>query len=528
MRARRFLVGGLLGLLLAVAAAAPAAAHAELLGSDPVPGAQLDQAPAEVLLTFSEPLSAATVTVLDGSGSPVTAGRAGFADPAHRRVRSPLQSGLPTGVYVVNWRVVSADSHPVSGAFSFGVGTAAPAESTVSGGSANETASVARAAFNWLGFIGIAVAFGGVAFLLLVWPAGRRQRIPRLLVAAGMGGAILASIGQLLVQAPYTGQSVAQTINSEFGYLVLARIGLLIVALPLSAVLLGRPRVLWPAGLAAVALAVATLVTWPLTGHARAGDPVWLAVGSEAAHLGAVTVWLGGVVMLVIAALHRRVNRADVLPVVAKFSTLALGCVVVIAVTGSYQAWREVGTLPALLATDYGLLLTVKIAAFAVIVGLGLAARIWIRGRWGTGPAELRRSVTLEIMIAVLILAVTSVLTATPPARTTYSAPLHTTLSAGPYQLDMSVEPARIGANAVSVLVHASDGTAADVDEVRLRVTLADPKVGPLSLTTHRVAPGEFVTHSASFPFPGRWRLEIGVRTGEFDLVYADAQVTVR
>jgi len=552
MKIRQLLAGGALGLLLAVVTAASAAAHAALLSSDPVPGARFDQAPAEVRLTFSEPVSAATVTVLDGNGSSVTAGTAEFADPAHRQVTSPLQPALPTGVYVVSWRVVSADSHPVSGAFSFGVGVAAPAESTVSGTSDSRVASSARATLHWVGFAGVAVAFGGLAFLLLVWPAGRRRRTPRLTVLAGMTAALLASIGQLLVQAPYTGQSLARTINSEFGYVVLARIGLLAVGLPLIAALLGRARAPRPGeplatqaaadspdaarpgptppaaiALAAAVLAVATLATWPLTGHARTGDPVWLAVGSDTVHLGAVAVWLGGVVMLVVAVLRGGANRADVLPIVARFSPLALGCIVVIVISGTYQGWREVGTAPALLDTRYGLLLTAKIALFAVIIGLGVAARQWIRGRWGTAPAGLRRSVGLEVTVAALILALTSVLTATPPARSTYSTPLHTTVAAGSYRLEVSVEPARVGANTVQVLIRTPDGVPVDAPEVRLRIMLADPAVGPLPIAAHRVAAGEFVAHDASFPFPGHWRLGIGVRTSEFDLTNAVTEVTV-
>jgi copper transport protein len=139
----------------------------------------------------------------------------------------------------------------------------------------------------------------------------------------------------------------------------------------------------------------------------------------------------------------------------------------------------------------------------------------------------LRRSVGVEVTVAALILAVTSVLTATPPARSTYSTPLHTTVVAGSYRLEVSVEPARVGSNTVQVLVRTPDGVPVDAPEVQLRVTLADPAVGPLPIAAHRVAAGEFVAHDASFPFPGHWRLGIGVRTSEFDLTNAATEVTV-
>lgn len=518
----------LLGAGLSVGLAQPASAHAVLLASEPLPGQRLDQAPAEVLLTFSEPVSDATISVLDSGGQPVSAGRVGFADSAHRRVVGPLRAGLPKGVYTVSWRVVSADSHPVRGGFSFGVGVDAPLGSEVSTTTAGPLVRVGYAMLRWVGFVGIAVGLGGLAFLLFVWPAGSAQRAPKRIVRGGLAAALLASAGQLLLQPAYAGQSLAHVIGADFGYVVLARIGWLAASLTLAAVLFGRTPARWPIKTAAMALAAGVLMTWPLTGHARAADPVWPAVVAATTHLAAVVVWLGGAVMLAIVVLHGRVARADALPVVARFSPLALGCVTVIAATGTYQAWQEIGTPAALLATGYGRLLTAKIGLLAMILGLGVAAQQWIRGRWGAHPAGLRRSVSLELALAAIILALTSVLVATPPARDTYATPLHTTVDAGSNRLEVQVDPARVGNNTVQIRVLAADGTPVDVPEVWLRIRLANPDVGPLPLTAHRIGPGEFTAHEASFPFPGRWQLTIGVRTSEFDLTNTAVDVTVR
>ncbi|MCI0687821.1 MAG: copper resistance protein CopC/CopD [Sporichthyaceae bacterium] len=538
MRVRTLLAGATLGILLGVAAATPAAAHAVLIGSDPVAGQRLDAAPARVLLSFSEPVGSATVTVLGPDGAPVTAGEPSFVDPAHRQVATELRTGLPDGVYVVSWRVVSADSHPVRGGFSFGVGVDAPAGSEVSGSGAGRLVGVAHAAGRWAGYAGIALMLGGFAFLLLVWPEGRRLREPRRIVLAGAGLTTLATAAQLMVQAPYTDQGLIDTLRGDFGTVLLIRIVLLAVAVVLAELWFGwapAPRQGGPdaarratVATVATALAVAILATWPLAGHPRAADPIWLAVVVDAAHLGAVAIWLGGVAMLVAVVLRSRVSRVEAVPVVARFSPLALACVVVIAGTGSYQAWGEVGTPSALLATTYGQLVTAKIGLFAMIVSLGAVARLWIRGRVGPGPAGLRRSVGMEIAVAALILALASVLTATPPARTTYAAPLHTTVDAGRNRLEVSVEPARVGVNTVRVVVRAPDGSPVDVEEVRLQLRLADPQVGPLQLPVREVARGEFAAADATFPLPGRWQLAIAVRTGEFDQTNTAVDVTVR
>lgn len=104
------------GLLLA----GPAAAHDQLVGSDPADGAVLDQAPPAVVLTFNAdqlPVGAAIVVRdPDGTdqadGAPVVDGRT---------VTQALQDGSPAGVHTVQWRSVSGDGHPIEGTFTFEV-----------------------------------------------------------------------------------------------------------------------------------------------------------------------------------------------------------------------------------------------------------------------------------------------------------------------------------------------------------------------------------------------------------------------
>ncbi len=129
---RSLLALGIAGSFM-LALAWPAAAHANLAGSDPAASALLDQAPAAVTMTFTEPPDPklSIVHVLDVNGSPVEAGPVDAVSGQSDELTIPLPADLPDGVYTVSWRVVSeADGHETVGAFSFGVnvavGTASP------------------------------------------------------------------------------------------------------------------------------------------------------------------------------------------------------------------------------------------------------------------------------------------------------------------------------------------------------------------------------------------------------------------
>lgn len=120
--------------VLGVAAAGPAAAHDELVSTDPADGATVATAPDQVTLTFTDKAIAlgTEVKVTAPDGSVVSAG-----DPqlGPTTVVQPLAPARPAGTYTVVWRVTSADGHPVSGTFHFAatsaVGVAAPTASAV-------------------------------------------------------------------------------------------------------------------------------------------------------------------------------------------------------------------------------------------------------------------------------------------------------------------------------------------------------------------------------------------------------------
>ena len=110
-------------------------------------------------------------------------------------------------------------------------------------------------------------------------------------------------------------------------------------------------------------------------GHAITGRWVVLGVAATVAHLAAMAVWLGG-----LAAIAATVPRQRMLRMATAFSPIALVAVVVLAVTGTLNAWRQSGSWDALVHSRYGTWLIVKLVIIVGVLALALASR-WVTAR---------------------------------------------------------------------------------------------------------------------------------------------------
>ncbi|MEV4432099.1 copper resistance protein CopC [Streptomyces sp. NPDC049585] len=479
--------GALLGALLAALlctltlGATPASAHAALTATDPADGSVAATAPRQVTLTFSEGvlLGADSVRVLDPRGGRVDEGAPHHADGRSETAVVALRGQLADGTYTVAWQAVSADSHPVAGAFTFSVG--APSATTVSVDSVAQHTDAAVSAFYGIGryaaYGGFVLLVGGCVFAGLCGASRAVQR-----VAVGGWVALFASTtALLLLRGAYTGGkglgSVADltlltgVLATKPGVALLSRLLLLSAAAVFLAVLFGsfaredgpveRGRaVAYGLGAGGAVVASGLAATWALAEHASAGVQAWLAMPVDVVHLLGVAVWLGGLAAL-LAALWSgaAVGRTAVL----RFSRAAFVSVCVLVATGVYQSWRQLGSFGALTGTSYGRTLLVKVGLVVVMVTLAAVSRRWT-GRLTDGsttarrtPARpaapapsadpvraaqlarqraaqekaagrrvrdadatrtgLRRAVLAEAAVAAVLLAVTTLLTSTQPGR---------------------------------------------------------------------------------------------------------------
>ncbi|HET9173590.1 MAG TPA: copper resistance protein CopC [Actinospica sp.] len=561
-RARALLATLVVAAGIVLAAAGPASAHATLEGSTPAQDSVVAAAPGQVTLTFDEAVgvSADSIRVFNPGGDRVDDGNTvSTANPDE--IEIGLRSGLGNGTYTVAWHVISADSHPVEGAFVFSVGAASSTKVDEATINVKSSAAVGLfyGALRWLGYLGYALLFGGFAFLALCSPRSASDRRSFRLLALGWTASLAAAIGVLVVQGAYAGELplgsaldssvLSGTLGTRFGQAIVARLILLALVAPLLAATLSRlpeatarGRAYFVAGIGV--LGVLGAATWAAGDHASTGIQVPLAVFSDLVHLTSMGLWLGGLAMLLLVVCRPSSDSAqDVgasVEAVQRFSRLALICIGALVASGVYQAWRNVGSWSALSTTPYGRMVVLKIGGLCILVGLGWMARDWIRrtvehtGRVAVAQAQrmqpsgllskLRRSVALEAVVALVVLAISSILVESQPGRTAEAAQTGPTNATVPFDtgtasgtITIYVGPGTEGANQAHLYLNNAKGLPYDAAQITLRFTLPAQKLGPLTATVVRDGPGHYVDQPLALSFPGTWTLSVTIRSDDFD-----------
>ncbi|MET7679493.1 copper resistance protein CopC [Streptomyces sp. NPDC005423] len=628
-------VRNLVLLLLAVtgmlfAGAGPASAHAALTGSDPQQGVVVAKAPTQVSLTFSEKVSTNddSLRVLDPKGKRVDVGKP--SDISGTTYATQIRSGLPDGTYTVAWQVVSADSHPVAGAFTFSVGS--PSRTTVSltgqdagGGVVGRLYGFGR----YLSYAGFILMVGGGAFVLACWQRGSGVRAVQRLVVSGWVVLTAATLWLLLLRGSFTSSGkvgdifdldlLGQVLQTKTGAALVSRLLLLAAAALFIAVLFGaydkredeeKRDLTFGLSIGGGVVAAGLAASWAMAEHASTGLQPGIAMPVDVVHLLAVAAWLGGLAALLVALYRAPGDTTVDATAVRRFSRVAFGSVLALVATGVYQSWRQLGSWKAFTDTGYGQLLLVKIGLVAVLVGIASVSRRWT-GRLAAAPRSvdaadaasatedvkapepekahvtaaatagdgpratqlarqraavdtarqkrlrdadphrsgLRRSVLAEAAVAVAVLAVTTVLTATEPGRTQEdaraaksSSSSAATTSSGALTLDMpfdtggtdgkgvvrlDFDPARVGGNEMHVYVQRPNGRAFDVPEVKVAFTLAAKKIGPLPVTPDRITTGHWAATGIQIPMAGEWQISVTVRTSDIDQTTVDKNAQI-
>jgi copper transport protein len=343
---------------------------------------------------------------------------------------------------------------------------------------AGNVTEVAFAAARGLGYLAIALAIGGALFLFVAWLPGLAQvaggqrewlgistafarRLRHVVLGAVVIGLLASATSIVLEAATAAGvtfwaaldRDVIDSVSStrpveawSVRIIVWFMLGaVLVAALRPRRVPVLRPTVLGSAGAAVGpapsrlqllvfgALALGLAFTAPMAGHTGEHAPTGLLICTDTMHVLCMSAWLGGLVMLllVLGLAARRLpgrERTQLMAVVVgRFSILARFAVLILLLTGVAQSVALVGSVGALLDTEYGLLVLAKIVLFAVLIALGGFNQRWALprlrllaaggGEPGRAAAILRRSVALEVGFALVVIAVTSVLVATEPAN---------------------------------------------------------------------------------------------------------------
>jgi copper transport protein len=514
----------LIFLLLAVPGLAQA--HAALLETTPGDGAVLDLVPPAITLRFNEPVTPLVLRLLDGSGGAVALPAAPVSE--NGVLAQTLPAVLPPGAYVVTWRIASEDTHVVSGAFTFGIGVAPDAILPVAAAGFDGWTIVTGLA-SGLALVGLGLAAGAGLFLALIGPFP--GQVPLVLRASLLALAAFSS-GTVATGASMSGAGLSALAGEAWalGFATSRGPSLLIMAAGLGLLCSGASR---GHRIAAGAGALVALAALAFTGHVSTAVTRWLSVPLLVLHLGGMAFWLGSLLPL-----HRLLGAPGALAAVRRFSRLALLVVPLLLLSGVGIAAIQMQRFGALLDTDYGALLILKLVAVAAL--LLLAG--W--NRWRLTPAlaqeapgavgRLQRSIAAEGRWALLLLAVTAVLMQTPPPRALHhhdhdhdhdhaSAPAASSsvlATAGARSAIIDVAPGLL-----TVTLLAADHGPLTPKEVRLEFFRPDLGIAGIVRSPDPEGAGRYVLRGLDLRPGGRWSVTIGALVSDFERVEFDAEV---
>ena len=513
-------------LALALVLPAPVAwAHATLVKAEPADGAVIAQAPAVLRLSFNEPVSPLAIRLIGPDGDAVALGEIAAADATLSVAVPPLRNGT----HVLSWRVISADGHPVGGSLIFSVGAPsaqpAAAASPATGPAVRAAIWAAKLAI----YLGLFVGVGGAFFR--AWIASPRSPAAEPLVMAALVAgliAIPASVGlQGLDALDLPLREFARAAAWKTGLETAYGLTAIVAALALFAALFtfaarspGLARTLSLIGLVGVGLALA------LSGHASNAAPRAVSRPAVFLHGICVTFWVGSLLPL-LATLRAPHPNASL----ARFSRAIPIPLALLVLSGLWLAYVQLGRVDALWSTGYGLVLSGKLIAVAVLLGLAAANRYRLVPRYAAQGAKaakpLRASIAFEFAVVLAILALVALWRFTPPPRslaavTTVSVHIHGDKAMAQIEIE------RAGPSA-SATVTVLDGAFRPLAAKEVTLVLANPAAGiePIRRAAANGTDGAWRVDDLRIPVAGRWNLRVEILISDFDKAMLDDTVVL-
>ena len=530
----------LLGLVV-ILFAGDALGHAVLLNSSPSAEQVLDDPPQEIVLNFNENVGPIFFKVLDSTGAEV--GAPGEIRVEGNDVFLPLGETLENGTYIITYRVISADTHPVGASFIFAIGEPISAGTNVAdAGGAASGWRIPVALNRWLLYAAGTLAAGSgllLALLSLTGPplaAARKQgRIAAalaavaLLLAPGLGGAemVAAGLGGL-----FAGASWGMGLGSTLGPSAL-------IGIP-GALLLwycfGKDKPV--AGL--LLLGSALLIgSYLVTGHAATAPPAWAMALVVACHLLAVAFWFAALWPLRTAV--TQLPPAEAAELLEAFSSRGVWAVALLGLSGVAISWVQVQSPAALTTTDYGVRLLIKLGLVVLIVGLALLNKLRltakVRDAGADGAATLQRSIQGEYVLMLLILGMAVTLTLPSPPRALAAAGGMQAASGGGFTTEavrgdltakIEVTPASPGENMLMISFEDAQGNAMEMAEVRIFLALPAASLDGIEKEGEAMQPGMYHFMSNEMILPGEWELRIDAYVDDFDKRILRTNLTIQ
>ncbi len=559
----------LIGILI-LTGAPDARGHAVLMDTDPKSEAALDGSPSRITVTFNENIGPIFLRVLDTTGKEV--GSPGTPEVDGYSMFIDLADELTDGTYAVTYRVVSADTHPVGGAFTFSVGDVAPAQAILTFTESEVNNWWIPVALNrTLQFAALLLATGLALFGLLVQAPAKVLTTARFIgivsggvaaatfiAAVGLGGAEMLGGDPLILRDLNVWATGLDTTLEPSLWLGLTGLFLLILGLKMG--FEGSKRYLTVLG---VLVSTSSLL---VTGHAATANPRWFMTPIVGLHLLCVAFWFGSLIPLIQSI--RSSGPVEGAKVLNDFSFWAIISVALILLSGIGISIIQVESIPALFATDYGNRLLIKIGFFVALLGLAGANKLWLTPALADGaPAavvRLRRTISFELLIILGVFGMATSLSLTTPPRALADQAMtamttqtggganqgrmasaidqlldesvartgegifqgfETIIEKNGYEVTVRLSPGRPGPNSLEIEMRDENGEPFEAMEMTTYWAL--PSAGLEALEVEMASSGlaTFLTEVGELIIPGTWELRVDALISDFDKIIFRTEV---
>lgn len=532
-----------------------ASAHAYLVKTVPAESDVLNVPPRTVQLTYDEAVEPrfAIISVTNAQGQQETTGSVRRSPGNPDTLVVSLRANLPRGWYLIYWRAISVDGHPVQGGFTYAVGPS-PGPSpqfpvpNIAGSATSSQLLIAR----WLMFLSVMSAIGLFTLRLLIARPLPRRVPGTSLRALSIAFASASVLGLIAIPVYLDFATAVDSLRSAFD--VTALVGLFTVTAWGRAMLdlelcfalfcLAAWISLWVdrpvrerrsiaelvASVGALLAAAAVLIVPGAAGHAAQTSPRGFSLLFDWLHLLAGSLWLGGLIGLLVLwramPAERRVRALSF--VVPRFSNVAFVSVVMLLASGTGATIIHMPTLDALWRTGYGIAILVKIGLLAAALALASGNLLRSKPRLivardhaevGEPAARLLRALVggeaAMVVAAVFAAAVLSSLAPPPPAFALQSSALASvgpgrvarTVSRAGYRLHLLVAPNKAAAPDSFALGITKNGQPVRGANVTLTFNMTTMQMPQEEYQLAETQPGVYSHAAPALVMAGDWSL---------------------
>lgn len=510
-------------------------AHAYIVKSNPSENEVLTTSPTKITIQFDEAIEQRfySMKVTDQSGKRVDQKDAKISQENQAILEETLEPDLPNGTYLIQWKVVSSDGHPINGTIPFQIGKDAKHTKQVKESTSGYLPQPDMISLRGLLYISFSLFLGILFFTSFIVKSPNleslRKRTKWLLTGSyiGLGISILLGLPlQIHIEAEvawskaFDPSFIMQILEyTTFGLIWMIQV-ILFLLLSITYFLYSYRQVkrkkVWE--LLSIVFVSGLILTKAFIGHSATGQNILLSITMDFFHLGAAALWLGSLIALVFFLTNYKEEKTFKWETIRRFSGWSILFVSILLLTGIYGSLLYVPTWNALFHTSYGQVLLVKAALFIVMLGFG--AVHFLRGKrkkgsWGT-------SIWLEFFIGLVILVLAAILTNLPTALDAPGVFNQTAKTKEGYTVSLKIDPNVVGTNLFTVKLFENGKELTNIDQVTITLTCLDMDMGKTTIQLSKEDMRNKKQAKGVISMAGSWKAHVHGLTASLDEIDAD------